>query len=202
MSDIVDEILLGEDLMLCDPSGPADIIQSEERMVFRGVSIPLKLVKPPTIRRATIAESVEVPPMEEVIVDAHLDREKHVNSEEERHLLVEMYPNLPEGYGCLLAPTVVDVPNSTTIPVCIFNSHSNPIVIRQDSVMGRVETVKVQQTIAEHENPNEVDNDSAVRRVTLQETGGLKGNTHMSRCQAKFHSRSITRKTAIQAPTP
>ena len=201
VSDIVDEFLLGEDLMLCDPSGPADIIQSEERMVFWGVSIPLKLVKPPTIRRATIAESVEVPPMEEVIVDAYLDREEHVNAEEERHLLVEMHPNLPEGYGCLLAPTVVDAANSTTIPVHIFNPHSNPIVIRQDSVVGQVETVKVQQTIAEHENPNEVGNDSAVRRVTLQETGGLKGNTHMSRCQAKFHRKSITRKTAIQAPT-
>ena len=134
--DIFDEFLLGEDFMLCDPSGPADIIQSEERMVFHGVSIPLKLVKPPTIRRATIADSVEVPPMEEVIVDAYLDREEHVNAEEERHLLVEMHPNLPEGHGCLLAPTVVDVANSTAIPVHISNPHGNPIVIRQDSVVG------------------------------------------------------------------
>ena len=85
--------------------------------------------------------------------------------------------------------------------LCIFNPHSNPIVIRQDSVVGQVETVKVQQTIAEHENPNEVGNDSAVRRVTLWETGGKKGNTHMSRCQAKFHRKSITRKATIQAPT-
>ena len=121
VSDTVDEFLLDEDLMLCDPSGPADIIQSEERMVFCGVSIPLKLVEPPTIRRATVAESVEVPSMEEVIVDAYLEREEHDNVEEERHLLVEMHPSLPEGYGCLLAPTVVDMANTTTIPVCIFN---------------------------------------------------------------------------------
>ena len=60
VSDIVDEFLLGEDLMICDPSGPADIIQSEERMVFHGVSISPKLVKLPTIRRVTVAESVEV----------------------------------------------------------------------------------------------------------------------------------------------
>ena len=57
--------------------------------------------------------------------------------------------------------------NTTTIPVHIFNPQSNPIVIRQDSVVGQVETVKVQQTIAEHEIPNEVGNDSAARRVTL-----------------------------------
>ena len=138
VSDVVDEFLLGKDLMLCDPSGPTDIIQSEGRMVFCGVSIPLKLVKPPTIRRTTVAESIEVPPMEEVIVDAYLDREEHVNAEEERHLLVEMHPSLPEGYGCLLAPTVVDVANTTTIPVHIFNPHSNPIIIRQDSVVGQV----------------------------------------------------------------
>ena len=137
------------------------------RTVFCGVSIPLKLVKPPTIRRATVAESVEVPPMEEVIVDAYLDRVEHINAEEERHLLVEMHPNLPEGYGCLLAPTVVDAANSFTVPVHIFNPHGNPIVIRQDSVVGQVETVKVQQTIGEHENPNKVGNDSAVRSVAL-----------------------------------
>ena len=123
--------------MLCDPSGPANIIQSEERIVFHGVSIPLKLVKPSTIRRATVAKSVEAPSMEEVIVDAYLDSEEHVNAEEKRHMLVEMHPNLPEGYGCLLTPTVVDMANTTTIPVCIFNLHSNPIVIRQDSVVGQ-----------------------------------------------------------------
>ena len=104
VSDIVDEFLLGEDLMLCDPSGPADIIQSEERMVFWGVSIFLKLVKPPTLRRTTVAESVEVPPMEVVIVDAYLDREEHVNAEEERHLLVEMHSNLSRGIWLPVGP--------------------------------------------------------------------------------------------------
>ena len=61
VSDTVDEFLLGEDLMLCDTSGPADIFQSEGSMIFCGVSIPLKLVKPPTIRRVTVADCFEVP---------------------------------------------------------------------------------------------------------------------------------------------
>ena len=100
-------------------------------------------------------------------MDAYLDREEHVNVEEERHLLVEMHSSLPGGHGCLLAPIVVDAANSTTVPVCIFNPHSSAIVIKQDSVVGQVETVKVQQTIAKHENPNEVSNNSAARRVTL-----------------------------------
>ena len=46
VSDIVNEVLLGEDLLLCDTSGPADIIQLEEKMMFKGVSIPLKMVLP------------------------------------------------------------------------------------------------------------------------------------------------------------
>ena len=46
--------------------------------------------------------------MEEVIVDAYVDRDEHVIDEEEHQLLVEMHPYLPEGYGCLLAPTVVN----------------------------------------------------------------------------------------------
>ena len=49
---------------MSDPSGPADIIQSEERMIFHGVSIPLKLVKPPTFRRVTVADCFEVPTVE------------------------------------------------------------------------------------------------------------------------------------------
>ena len=48
--------------MLCDPLDPADIIQSEERMIFHGVSFPLKLVKPPTIGRVTVADCFEMPP--------------------------------------------------------------------------------------------------------------------------------------------
>ena len=32
LADIGDEVLLEEDLLLCDPSGPADIIQPEKKM--------------------------------------------------------------------------------------------------------------------------------------------------------------------------
>ena len=44
VADIVDEVLLGKDLLLCNPSGPDDIIQSEEKMIFKGVPIALKIV--------------------------------------------------------------------------------------------------------------------------------------------------------------
>ena len=35
IADIEDEVLLGADLLFKDPSGPADLILSEDRMLFR-----------------------------------------------------------------------------------------------------------------------------------------------------------------------
>ena len=64
---ITDDVLFGDDLLLDDPSGPADILDTEERMVFRGVSIPLELKWPSQIRRVTMSEDTVVPPMAEII---------------------------------------------------------------------------------------------------------------------------------------
>ena len=178
VADILDEVLLGEDLLLCDPSGPADIIQSEEKMVFRGVSIPLIMVRPLVVRCVTVAEDVEVPAMQEVIVDGFVDRQENQNEEEEGRLLVEMHPNLLEGYGCILAPIIVDASSNTAVPVCILNPHRYPIVVRQDSVVDQVEPVDVVHTISECANPSEKSNCSATRRVLLGEKSTLPGKAH------------------------
>ena len=45
VANIVDEVLLGKDILLHDPSELADIIQSKERMILQGVCIPLKMPK-------------------------------------------------------------------------------------------------------------------------------------------------------------
>ena len=34
VADIVDKVLLGEDLLLCDPSFPDSVIQSKEKIMF------------------------------------------------------------------------------------------------------------------------------------------------------------------------
>ena len=80
-----------------------------------------------------------------------------------------MYTNISEGYGCLLAPMVVNAVNTTTVPVWIFKPHHKPIVVRQDSVARQVEPVKVEHAIAKHENPSEIGNNSAARHATLRE---------------------------------
>ena len=78
-------------------------------MLFKGSTLPLKMVRPSIIRHITTAMRVEMLPMEKVRVDACVDRHENQEGDEESRLLVEMHPNLPEGYNCVLAPSVVDV---------------------------------------------------------------------------------------------
>ena len=147
-------------------------------MMFKGVSIPLKMALPSVVRWVTVAKDVMVPSMEEVIVDAYVDRYENQNEEEEGRLLVEMHPNLPEGYGCILASTIVDVSSSTTVPIHIFNPQSYRVVVKQDSVAGPVEPVDVVHTVSKCENPNEKHNCSATRRVLLNRESTLPSKTH------------------------
>ena len=51
-------------------------------------------------------------------------------------LLVKMIPNLPEGNSCIMALSMVDVAISTAVPIHVFNLHSYPVVIKQDSMVG------------------------------------------------------------------
>ena len=62
VADIVDEVLLGEDLLLCDSSGSANIIQSEEIMMFREATIPLKMARLSIVRHVTAAEILRCNP--------------------------------------------------------------------------------------------------------------------------------------------
>ena len=57
VANVVDEILLGEDLLLCDSSGHANIVQSKEKIMFTGATIMFKMVRPSLVRCVTAAES-------------------------------------------------------------------------------------------------------------------------------------------------
>ena len=66
------------------------------------------MVQPSIVRHVTALKSVKVPPIGEDIVDVYVDRHDNQEKEEENSLLVEMHSNLPEGYGCVLDPLMVD----------------------------------------------------------------------------------------------
>ena len=126
------------------------------------------MVRLSVVRCVTIAESVEMPLMEGIIVDAYVDRHENQEKEKEGRLLVELHPNLPERYVCVLAPMIVDSANSTTVPVCIFNPHNYLVVVMQDSVVGQVELVDVVTTITRYKNSNEKGNFPVTGQMLLK----------------------------------
>ena len=197
---ITDDVLFGDDLLLDDPSGPADILNTEERMVFRGVSIPLELKRPSQIRRVTMAEDTVVPPMAEVIGQAYIDRSEDRKDKEESRVLLEMHTNLPENYGCILASTLVDAADNVTVPVRIFNPTCEPVQIKQDSVIGQAESVNIVNTISKSEDPSQVGNMSIVKRIAFRKKSEPKPNTPLSRRASKRQRKEITRRIRADKP--
>ena len=197
---ITDDVLFG-DLLLNDPSGPADILNIKERMVFRRASIPLELKRPSQIRRVTMAEDIVIPPMAEIIGQAYIDRGEDMEDDEESKVLLEMHGNLPENYGCVLASTLVDATNNVMVPVCIFNPSCEPVEIKQDSVIGQAESVSIVQTISKNEDPSQVGNMSMVKRINFWKKTEIKPKTQMSRRAGKWQRKEIARRVHADKPT-
>ena len=197
---ITDDVLFGDDLLLDDPSGPADILNTEERMVFHGVSIPLELKRPSQIRRVTMAEDTVVPPMAEIIGQAYIDRREDRKDEEESRVLLEMHTNLPENYECVLASTLVDAADNVTVPVCIFNPTCEPVQIKQDLVIGQAESVNIVNTISKSEDPSQVGNMSIVKRIAFGKKLEPKLTMPLSRRASKQQRKEIARRIHADEP--
>ena len=170
---------LGMTLLLDDPSGSADILNTEQRMVFRGASILLELKLPSQIRRVTMAEDIVIPPMAVIIGQAYIDRGEDMEDDEESKVLLKMHGSLPENYGCVLASTLVDAANNVTVPVCIFNPSCEPVEIKQDSIISQAESVSIVQTISKNEDPSQVGNMSIVKRINFRKKTEIKPKTQM-----------------------
>ena len=198
---ITDDVLFGDDLLFYDPSGPADILNTEQRMVFHGASISLELKLPSQIRRVTMAEDIVVPPMAEIIGQAYIDRGEDMEDDEESKVLLKMHGSLPENYGCVLASTLVDAANNVMVPVHIFNPSCEPVEIKQDSVIRQVESVSVVQTISKNEDPSQVENMSIVKRINFWKKTEIKPKTQMSRRAGKWQRKEIARRVHADKPT-
>ena len=198
---ITHDVLFGDDLLLDYPSGPADILNTEERMVFHGASIPLELKWPSQIRRVTMAEDIVVPPMAEIIGQAYIDRSEDMEDDKESKVLLEMHGNLPENYGCVLASTLVDAANNVMVPVHIFNPSCEPVEIKQDSFIGQAESVSIVQTISKNEDPSQVGNMSIVKRINFRKKTEIKPKTQMSRRAGKWQRKETARRVRADKPT-
>ena len=75
VADIEDEVLLGADILQQFPTGPADLLLSENKLILDGVAIPVEQVGiDQQLRRLYSADHFIVPGLSEVIIDAFVER--------------------------------------------------------------------------------------------------------------------------------
>ena len=106
VANIQDEVLLGADVIQWDPSGPADILLTQNMMILNNVSIPLQQVGAPSrVRKVRCADHHVVPPLSEMMVDVFVDR--GVSDVSDELLFVEPDADIATKYSVVVAPCIV-----------------------------------------------------------------------------------------------
>lgn len=135
VANISDDVLLGADIIQNGIKGPADLILSEERMVLHETSIPLMLLGiPEKIRKAYAADHYVIPPLTEMILDVYVDRSYHETSD--KTLMIEPTSQVNETLRLIMANSLINLTDNTTVKIRVMNPYETPASIKQDMVMG------------------------------------------------------------------
>ena len=141
IADIQDDVLLGADVLQKDESGPVDLLLSENRMIFRGHSIPLQqVVSPlkPQNYKVRLVDDCEVPGMSELNVEVTIDPD--VDADKGDLLVVEAHPRLAQKHSVVLARAVIEVPEGHSVRVVrILNPFQVPSKLYKGTVLGSAE---------------------------------------------------------------
>ena len=114
ITEIKDEVLLGDDILRRDPVGPMDILNSENVMIFKGEWIPLHIVDEPRHKIKLFAvNTMVIPGKTEKIVDGYLDWSEE-DEWAELCMLVKADTWFKQRHQCLVAPDIVDVAGQAT----------------------------------------------------------------------------------------
>ena len=168
VADIEDDVLLGADILMGDPSGPADILLSEGRMVLRDTSVPLENIGIPCCARKVVAaDNYVIPGMSETIIDVFVNGARDTFSAGD--ILVEASPTFAEDHALVLAPCLVDSANNATVKVRVLNPFNDPVSIRQDTVIGQADNItEIVHSLCGEEHEEERMNYENIRRIQLQ----------------------------------
>ena len=134
VADIQDDILLGADILQRDPDGPADLLLSEDKMKFKGRTIPLiQVLNPPyPMRKARAVTDCVLEGCSENLVEVIIDDDKYPDACD--CLLLEGHPQLLEKYSVTMAPSLANKPGGKA-KVCIMNPFNSPVRIRRNTVL-------------------------------------------------------------------
>ncbi len=166
VADIKDEVLLGDDILRLDPEGPADILNSEKVLLFRGECIPMVTVKNHSGAQRNIwvlaASDFDIPGMTECLIDGYLERDME-DPVAEKCLAMEPNPEFQEKYGLVVAPIIIDTAGKVTSKVCVFNPFRELQRVKADSLMVVAEPVIMRRVLVREENPFDRHNYAATR---------------------------------------
>lgn len=140
VTETEDDVLVGNDILLQDESGPADIIASKGHMILRGYTVPLYRVGLINqVRRVYAADHFIIPGMSEAVLDAHVDRSKHASHNE--RLLVEGTKEFSNSHYMAVAPSIVNADHDVTVKIRVINPFDKPVSVKQDTAIGTVTPV-------------------------------------------------------------
>ena len=119
VAEIIDDVLLGDDILRRDYEGPMDILNSKKVILFKGQEIPLLQVGLPkrAFRISTLDEEV-IPGMTEKVINVYINRpDEAYETYLEDNMLVEPNNDFVSTNRCLVTPTVVRATGRSTTKI-------------------------------------------------------------------------------------
>ncbi len=172
VADIADDVLLGADVLVYGPEGPADLVLSEGLMRLRGISIPLQQVHAsPGTFRVCSADHFIVPGMSEMVLDAYVKVPTSEALNTCSRLIVEASPSLTENHCLAVAPTLVDASTNCTVKVRVMNPNREAVSLKQDETLGIAQpALGKEEVVVPAEDEGEAHNFNHVRRLVSCKT--------------------------------
>lgn len=165
IAEITDDILFGADILLGDRDGPADLLFSQHKIVFKGADIEIEVDGyPKKVRKICLADNYKFEPLSETIVDVFVER---FDEDLGGNFILEPNISFAEKYSLVMAPSLVDITNHVTQKVRIMNPFNVPQIIVQNTVIGSAEPIDEFVVIADEEDVSETGNNVSVRRIKL-----------------------------------
>ena len=118
-------------------------------------------------RTVAAADHYTVPGYCEQVTDVYIERFLEDDFTKSRDVVVEPCDGFTDRYPLVMASTVVNMNSSTTQKVRLLNPSSDPVSINHDSVIGRAERYEDFSVLVKSEDPTQLGNNNAVRRVQL-----------------------------------
>ena len=138
ITDISDECLLDADILMGLPEGPVDILLSEHKLLWNGISVPCVQIGTADTCNVLNVEKRVIPPLTEVILDAKLDGLPCY-----KEVLVEPSPRLAEKKNVLLGASLVSVKDDRKVQRRLINPWHTEATTFPGQLLGTTDAIEI-----------------------------------------------------------